>query len=565
MEPEVETEVGGSGLPFRMAPGQRFAGKYLVERVLGTGAMGVVVAALHEQLGQTVAIKLLSVPKDLQPDAIGRFFREARAAAALRSEHTARVVDVGSDELGRHFIVMEHLEGEDLGAVLKAAAPRSLTTSVGYVLHACEAIAEAHALGIVHRDLKPENLFLSRRMDGYPLVKVLDFGVSKMLEASVVRRAGDDPAVSVSGSLVGTPLYMSPEQIRTPSTVDGRSDVWSLGVILYELVTGRQPFGGETVADVIASILVDAPVAPSALRADVPDQLSRVILACLEKDVDRRFGNVGILAEGLRPWAPRWARDSAVRAARIAGERRLGLDDTGPYKTAGRDTGPAELPAVPSAAPGPSAASATGADTRRPVSAVTMEMKSEPGPLGVIPVAAGTVSSSSRAGASTFRAARVRTRHLGWMALGFGSAVALLVTLLNVVPRAARSPGARLPELVEGTSGASPSTPKPLAAPTPTPAPTPKPLAAPGVSPAVASDPTPLDSGPRRSDARSTVLPAAAAELVGERAPTTAVVAKPHRLREASSDPRPRSPGTGPSVGPRPATRQLADPLGSRR
>jgi serine/threonine-protein kinase len=405
-------------------------------------------------------------------------------------------------------------------------------------------------------------------MDGYPLVKVLDFGVSKMLEASVVRRAGDDPSVSVSGSLVGTPLYMSPEQIRTPSTVDGRSDVWSLGVILYELVTGRQPFGGETVADVIASILVDAPVAPSALRVDVPDQLSQVILACLEKDVDRRCGNVGILAEGLRPWAPRWARDSAVRAARIAGERRLGLDDTGPYKTANRDTGSAELPAVSSDAPGPSADPTTGADARRGALAVARETRSGPGPFGVSPGAAVTVASSSRGSLLAVRGVRIRQRHLGWMALGFGSAVALLVTLLNVVPRAVRAPDVRRPESVEVSNLSG--NPKALTAPNPKPpsasnpkppsASNPKPLTAPSVSPELASQPSALDPDSRRSDARSTVLPAAT-ELVGERRSTAGVGTKPHRVREATSSARDRSAGAG----ARPATGQLADPLGTRR
>lgn len=569
----MDTVAEGGGLPFRMEPGQRFAGKYLVERLLGAGAMGVVVAALHEQLGQTVAIKLLSVPKDMEPEAIGRFFREARAAAALRSEHTARVVDVGIDEFGQHFIVMEHLEGEDLSAVLRVDAPRSIATSVGCILHACEAIAEAHALGIIHRDLKPENLFLTMRLDGYPLIKVLDFGVSKMLEASVVRRAGDDPAVSASGSLVGTPLYMSPEQIRTPATVDGRSDIWSLGVILYELVTGRRPFGGETVADVIASILIDVPAAPVSLRADVPTRLSDLILACLEKDVDRRIANVGILAEGLRPWAPRWARDAAVRAARIAGQRRLGLDDTGPYQTGTHDTHSAELPVV-SDGPARALGGAAPADPKSEGGTAPRIQVAQPVAVGQ---AAAEPRSAPRGGPPAARVAK--RRHVGWMALGFGSAMALFIALVGLVPAGMRSartpnrPGASAP--ATGLATTLPAAPPML------------PLSAtslhaalgPALAPSSDSQPAAAISG--RAEARAT-LPATTGFLAGRVG--RAAELRPH-LRPEMTNPTVSAPGsssrrprggetagnnsypTRESAEPLPAhtsTPALADPLGTR-
>jgi len=508
----METGVGGPTV--RLQPGERFAGKYLVERVLGTGGMGVVVAALHEQLRQTVAIKILSVPKALQPEAASRFFREARATAALRSEHTARVIDVGIDELGRHFIVMEHLEGEDLGTLLKEGASRSIGTSVGYVLHACEAIAEAHALGIIHRDLKPENLFLTRLMDGSPLVKVLDFGVSKMLEEGAFRGPGNDPSVSASGSLVGTPLYMSPEQIRTPASVDGRSDLWSLGVILYELLTDERPFQGETIADVIASILVDAPASPASLRAEVPEALSDLVLACLEKEVERRVVNVGVLAEGLRLWAPRWARDAVIRAARIAGGRQR-VDDTGTHRT--RETQSREYPAV-AAGPPP-----------------------QPQPQQLRPPAETLASRPRQLDAGSGRLGR----RLGWMALGFGVAITPAVLLTNFVPIVAgtlRPPdGAQTRQAAESARARASDLPPPF----------PEPLL--GSSP-VGSEPSAPTFAPPggRADVRAK-LPAttgfpAAVLPSGELGP---------RERDPDSKLQPR--GAAPA---RPGARRVAAPVG---
>ncbi|MEP6653282.1 MAG: serine/threonine-protein kinase [Myxococcales bacterium] len=299
-------------------PGERLAGRYVVERVVGTGGMGVVVAARHEQLGRTVAIKILTISTELHPEAVERFLREARAAASLRSEHIARVMDVGTDERGRHFIVMEHLEGEDLGAMVRRDDPLTVGQAVGYVLQACEALAEAHNQGIIHRDLKPENIFLTRRVDGSPLIKVLDFGISKMTSHSAERNPA---SLSASGprSLLGSPLYMSPEQIRTPSNIDPRSDVWALGVILFELLTGRRPFQGQSLPDILAAILTRVPPGLLTLRHDAPPALADVVASCLEKDVDKRMGSVGQLAQSLQEWAPRWARDSAARAARMSG------------------------------------------------------------------------------------------------------------------------------------------------------------------------------------------------------------------------------------------------------
>ncbi|HEY3500068.1 MAG TPA: serine/threonine-protein kinase, partial [Polyangiaceae bacterium] len=219
---------------FELRPGQVLAGKYAVERVLGRGGMGVVVAAQHLQLFHHVAIKLMLPEVAANSEAVLRFVREARAVTRIKSEHVVRVSDVGTLDSGEPFMVMEYLEGADLGALLLQRGPLPIAEAAEYVLQACDAIAEAHALGIIHRDLKPPNLYLSRRADGSPVVKVLDFGISKAQTA-----AGD--AMTRTSALMGSPLYMSPEQMTSSRDVDPRSDIWSLGIILYKLVSGRLP------------------------------------------------------------------------------------------------------------------------------------------------------------------------------------------------------------------------------------------------------------------------------------------------------------------------------------
>jgi hypothetical protein len=333
-----------------VSPGETFAGKYVIERTLGAGGMGVVVAARHLQLGQTVAIKLLSVPTTVRPEAVQRFLAEAQAAARLRSEHVARVMDAGIDDQGRHYIVMEYLQGSDLAGVLRDAGPLPIGDAVGYLLQACEGIAEAHASGIIHRDLKPENLFVTRRIDGSPLVKVLDFGVSKTLVADDAR---PQLAITPGGALVGSPLYMAPEQMRVPTIVDVRCDVWALGVILYELLTDRIPFAGVELPEVIAAVLMGAPVPLQPLRPELPAALVEIVMGALEKDIDRRTANVGAFAKALRPWAPPWARDSAARVVRTLGLGGLGgtsrdFGDVGPTAP-GAGTPPASAAVAPRA------------------------------------------------------------------------------------------------------------------------------------------------------------------------------------------------------------------------
>jgi serine/threonine-protein kinase len=294
--------------------GTMLGDKYRVERVLGRGGMGVVVAATHVELDQRVALKFL-LPEAMESiEVVERFAREARAAVKIESEHVARVIDVGKLENGLPYMVMEYLHGRDLAAELDDHGKLTIENTLDYVLQACEAIAQAHALGIIHRDLKPANLFVTTRPDGTTCIKVLDFGISK------VGLTGASPAemsLTQTAAIMGSPTYMSPEQMRASRDVDPRADIWALGVILYELLTGQPPFVGGTMPELCASILKDAPEGIRGVRPDVPVALEAAILRCLEKNPAARFANVAELASALVDYAPKRARISAERTARV--------------------------------------------------------------------------------------------------------------------------------------------------------------------------------------------------------------------------------------------------------
>ncbi|WP_438029363.1 serine/threonine-protein kinase [Sorangium sp. So ce233] len=300
-----------------VAEGQILSGKYRVERILGQGGMGIVVAALHEQLHQRVAIKLLH--PGANAEMVERFVREARAAVRLKSEHVARVLDVGTLETGAPFMVMEYLEGSDLQQTLRQRGPLELEEAVGYVLEACEAIAEAHAAGIIHRDLKPANLFLTRGADGSGMVKVLDFGISKALGEPSAAGAEPELGLTKTAMVLGSPLYMAPEQMRSARTVDTRADIWSLGAILYQLLTARVPFDATSLSELILMINTEAPPSPSLFRRDLPPGLEAAILRCLEKDVAKRFRSVAELAGAIVDFGPPLALASLERIERTLG------------------------------------------------------------------------------------------------------------------------------------------------------------------------------------------------------------------------------------------------------
>jgi eukaryotic-like serine/threonine-protein kinase len=276
-------------------PGDLVGGKYLVVRVIGQGGMAVVFEATHPRLQQRLAIKVLRPDVQDLDDVMARFEREARVTSRLRSTHTARVVDVDSLPNGLPYIVMEFLDGEDLDAVLQASGPMPVERAVDIVLQIAEAMQEAHGLGIVHRDLKPANIFVCS-VDSRPVVKVLDYGVSK---------TDDDlgSRITQADAYFGTPCYASPEQLRSAGEADARSDVWSLGIILFELLTGRTPFVGSTTS-VIARVMTDPIPWPLDLRPDLPVALAHVVLHALDRDPAKRFQTMGAFAAALDPLGP---------------------------------------------------------------------------------------------------------------------------------------------------------------------------------------------------------------------------------------------------------------------
>ena len=275
----------------RLAAGSVVAGRYAIRAAVGSGAMGIVYAASDLSLGRQVALKLLRPELARDPALSQRFTNEARLTAGLQSPHVVRVYDRGQLPTGEPFLVMEWLEGRSLERMLGDRGRMPIAEAVDLIIQACAGLSEAHAVGIVHRDIKPANLVVSTGATGLPLLKVVDFGISKrLLSGTALTHAGDS---------VGSPCYMSPEQATGSADVDARSDTWSLGVVLFELVTGRRPFDGGSLAEVFAGILAEPAPSPRALRPELDRGLEAVIWRCLEKDPARRFKDADALRQAL--------------------------------------------------------------------------------------------------------------------------------------------------------------------------------------------------------------------------------------------------------------------------
>ncbi|HEY0483781.1 MAG TPA: serine/threonine-protein kinase, partial [Kofleriaceae bacterium] len=319
------------------AVGDVLAGKYRVDKILGIGGMGMVVAATHLEIDQRVAIKFMLPSSGESPETAARFLREAKAAGRLNSDHVCRVFDVGRFDSGAPYIVMEYLQGESVAALLRRHGPLRVSDAVDFILQAIEGLAEAHAHGIIHRDLKPDNLFLHKRNDGGTIVKLLDFGISKVSVAGLSTRTGD---------IMGSPAYMAPEQMESTRSVDARADVWSLGVVLYQLVVGHAPFRGDTLPLLCMHVVNDDPDPMSAIRGDLPDGFEAAVMKCLHKEPGDRYADVGELARALAPFGPRNATTSASRIQIVL--QRTGKHDSAatiPHELGDRETG-ADSPQV---------------------------------------------------------------------------------------------------------------------------------------------------------------------------------------------------------------------------
>lgn len=279
-------------------PGDLVGGKYRVEGTAGVGGMGVVLCARHEELGHQVAIKFLASDDDTTTGAVERFLREGKIVASLQSDHVVRIYDVGRLDSGTPYMVMELLRGRDLGAYVTAAGAVPAQQAIEWLLQASHAISEAHERGIIHRDLKPANLFLTTRSDGSDCIKVLDFGISKRITMQDSGQSG--PSLTATRQIVGSPAYMSPEQVRNARNIDHRVDIWALGVTLYELLAGRTAFDADTFPAVCAAIVTDCPPSLRELVPDITRELENVVMRCLEKDPERRYQSVTAFANDLR-------------------------------------------------------------------------------------------------------------------------------------------------------------------------------------------------------------------------------------------------------------------------
>jgi len=302
--------------PASVVEGQVVADRFRVGECIGQGGMGAVYAATHVQLGHRVALKVMSPTLASTAEAVSRFLNEARAAAHIASEHVVRVSDVGTLPGGVPFLAMEYLEGEDLSALVKKDGRIPIAEAIDLVLEALEGIAHAHALGIVHRDLKLSNLFLARRLDGTRGVKVLDFGISKMAPSLGVPAEQS----TVTGVVMGTPQYMAPEQLRNSKTVDARADIWAVGVILFNLLTGDLPFEGESLAELILAISMGERPSLRSKRSEVPVGLEQVVMRCLERDRESRWSDAASLARALAPYGSPASRESARRVSQVLGQ-----------------------------------------------------------------------------------------------------------------------------------------------------------------------------------------------------------------------------------------------------
>jgi serine/threonine-protein kinase len=442
------------GIPLDV--GDVLAKKYRLERLVGEGGTGVVVAARHVQLDRAVAIKFLRTA--LASDEIRlRFEREARAIGQIESEHVVLVLDVGTLDDGHSpFMVMEYLEGKDLARTLKEDGPLSIEDSVDCMLQVCEALEGAHAQGIIHRDLKPANLFLTRRDDGGPHIKVVDFGISKILDPKVLRGDKGPNEMTNAFTVLGSPRYMAPEQLRNSKDVDGRADLWSIGAVLFQLLSGSSPFDAENNVHVSLAVLTKEPALLRSVAPHVPAELEAIVNKCLSKDRAGRFQTAAELAEALRPFGSDRTRESLDRLelAKQAPSLNLALDTSSEGRRVDRGaTG------APPSTRRPDPAAAQAAMKSMPTAPSALRIASMAPPLGVEPPPSSGDPSAAFAGVvrrSSSATIKVAIAVAGILvvvvAFGALTLVKMAAQSMGVLPSAAREAPAAPAMSVPGAS-----------------------------------------------------------------------------------------------------------------
>jgi serine/threonine-protein kinase len=485
--------------------------------VLGAGGMGVVVLAEHIELRERVAIKFLLDDAAEDSELSERFLREARAAVKIRSEHVVRVSDVGRLPSGAPYLVMEYLEGEDLSQRLERGRV-PIEDAVDYIIQCCEAMHVAHRAGIVHRDLKPANLFLTQRPDGSSIIKVLDFGISKVGGAEAAQLS-----LTRTQAMMGSPLYMSPEQMRSSKDVAASTDIWALGVILHELISGDVPFNGGSVTEVLVKVMTDAPPGLRSLRAEVPEALEAVVLRCLAKTPADRYSSVAALAVALTPFA----------SGHTLGLQRRLLDSLSERPAAPPSPTAKLLVATRIEAGAPAAAA-------NPLPAATRIELGTPALAPLVPaVPAQTNTDWEGAARTNPRSTPSWRRRLSFLAGVVGLAVFTLILLARLRPSTAPHQ--------EGPLGVS-TTAAPASAPTSAP-PEPTPTSAPAAAPTLGIAPA---SPPASAAAAPTASAAAPATAAASATPPSPVARKP--VPAGSRTPRPPARRPAPSASrPEPA------------
>ncbi len=473
--------------------GHVFLGKYRVEEILGVGGMGVVTKCLHMELGELVAIKMLRREVLGDRDAVERFMREAQAAAKLRSEYVARVIDVGRFEGNVPYMIMEFLDGHDLGELIDDRGSLPVPWATEMMMQAAEALAEAHSIGIVHRDVKPTNLFVTWRPDGSALVKVLDFGIARA-------PMGTDLKLTQTQSLLGTPAYMSPEQMRSARLVDARSDIWSLGTVMYEVIEGRRPFEAESFSEMCVKVAVDAP----APMTNAPPALQKVVMRCLAKSPEQRYANMAELGDALRPFM-RDAKTAGILVERMSRmiERSTHVEwavGTPPPPELPGTVDAAGVPAPPILPPG-AAGAASSMPAIAPAAASGSIDEAEPIPAQIVQPPRPRERSGSRAlEDATLRGPPRKKSSLVFL----GSAALLGIAIGLVVFLVGGGLGG------DAETVAEPEPPAPAPAPTIVPAPAPAPAPAPGPTDSIEVVVTPSEPKPKPAvEKRPAVRPAA--------------------------------------------------------